>query len=84
MKQQYRYVSLDNVDALASCSELVPVNLKGCDKLRSKDGIANYPNLNYLYASYCKEGFNPKPRVKQMATREGVEAYQVRIRKAMQ
>ena len=24
MKQQSRYVSLDNVDALASCSELVP------------------------------------------------------------
>ena len=84
MKQQYRYVSLDNVDALASCSELVPVNLRGCDKLRSVDGIANCPNLKCLDVSYCQEGFNPKPRVKQMATREDVEAYQVRIRKAMQ
>ena len=60
------------------------MNLKGCDKLRSQDGIANCPNLKCLDVSYCKEGFNPKPRVKQMATREDVAAYQARIKKARQ
>ena len=71
-------ISLQSLDGLSKMLDLRKINLENCESLESLHALKNCKKLVEINAGKCNN-ISPKPRVKQMNTRELVQEYLDRL-----
>ena len=71
-------ISLQSLDGLSKMLDLRKINLENCKSLESLHALKNCKKLVEINVGKCNN-ISPKPRVKQMNTRELVQEYLDRL-----